>query len=368
MSEPLAVLACSGCGEPLAVGEADWIACPACGKREIVPEPYRALRDAEQATAADRAQVAHFYRKLGRSSRFTSWLVDGVDDGVAIRRLTSFYMASMIALVLSPIVLLIVIWWLVALEPRVNVYQVLDPALRGVVYGGAVFAALLVPALGFWRLGWVRGRRRVMLRRALAAGAPARAGGPATCRACGAPLSISPGAIAVGCLYCRAENLLVPRGDILASRETKVMTLDQVIAEEAFQRRKEKRGLTMALLVPVIAGMLVLLAMWLVAGHEYRWDESGSLRCQERTCTQWQNVRLERGRVAHVDLDGTAGGPPKIHLDGQAITPLPSEWSSVATASVDDHGRATLVAPWTGWFRVVVEVPGPADAMLRVDP
>lgn len=362
---PLAVLACEGCGEPLAIGDADWVLCPACGKREVVPEAYRALRDANVETSGARERITAFYRQLARGPRWDDWLLDrfGLERTVSI--FTAMVVVYGVALLASPILVVWAAWQLFAESPRVNFYQVLGPAERGLVYGVVVFVALLVPAIAWWLTGWNRQRRRELLAAALAAGRPKREGGPALCRACGAPLSVATGACAATCLYCRTENLIVPSGRVLASAEKRALTLDEVIEEEAWQRRKVRRGLVAAMLLPTLAGLVMLLGMWLFAGEEYAWASGGALRCANPVCTEWQQVRLHRDQPIEIVLAGTASGPPKVHLEGQRITLFPEEWISVADAKADDAGRARLVAPWDGWFRIVVEVPGPADASFR---
>ncbi|MGE5182664.1 MAG: hypothetical protein ACM31C_11405 [Acidobacteriota bacterium] len=365
----LAILACEGCGEPLPIGDADWVLCPACGKRAIVPESYRELRDADRATSAARAQVETFYRQLARRPRIRSWLLRRMGNDRGMQLLVAAYVGYLIALVLAPLAIAWACWWLVAVAPRSNAYQVLAPMQRVAVYALIVYAALVVPALGFWGLGGTRWRRRRQLAAALAAGRPAREGGPATCRACGAPLSVAPGSCAAACLYCHAENLIVAHGALIASTDHKLLKLDDVIAEEQFLRRKARRGLAAALLYPALASLLVMIGVGVFAGEDYTLAEysGGSLRCSQGTCTEWELLRLDRGHEVRVDLSGTASGPPAVRLEGQAITPFPRSWTTVATAHADDHGIAVLAAPWDGWFRVVVEVPGPADASFRTN-
>jgi hypothetical protein len=147
---------------------------------------------------------------------------------------------------------------------------------------------------------------------------------------------------------------------MLASAEHKAITLDYIVAEEAWQRRKVRGGLVMALFIPALASLVLMLAMWLVAGEEYSFDQGGNLQCRQRVCSEWLEQRLSRGQTLTVKLSGTASGPPKLHLDGKPITPFPRSWVSVADAKIDD-------APWDGWFRVVVEVPGPANARFEVE-
>jgi hypothetical protein len=51
-------------------------------------------------------------------------------------------------------------------------------------------------------------RVKMSLQGALVAGEPEHAGGPSTCRSCGAPLSLQPGKICVPCYYCSTQNLV----------------------------------------------------------------------------------------------------------------------------------------------------------------
>jgi hypothetical protein len=178
---------------------------------------------------------------------------------------------------------------------------------------------------------------------------------------------VAPGVSGASCLYCRAENLIVPQSQLVAVVARKAVSLEYVIAEEARQRRKVRAGFAGAVGIAALAGMVMLLVMWFVLGATPSGGE-GSLHCSHAVCSEWRSQRLERGEKLAVELKGTAAGPPKLRLEGQEITPFPRSWVTVDQAKIDDDGLATLVAPWDGAFRVVVEVPGPADAELFIPP
>src|SRR5438270_920631 len=108
----LAVLTCDGCGELLAIGEADWLACPGCGKRVVVPEPYRDLRDVDRDAAVTRGQIEAFYRRLATRSRLVPWLVRRAGKERALAWLVAFYMACAVALFVVPIVIVFTTWWI----------------------------------------------------------------------------------------------------------------------------------------------------------------------------------------------------------------------------------------------------------------
>ena len=57
MGRTLAVLGCSGCGAPLALGTDDSAVCSACGRSTPIPAEHRALRDAAGFDAQARAEA-----------------------------------------------------------------------------------------------------------------------------------------------------------------------------------------------------------------------------------------------------------------------------------------------------------------------
>ncbi len=77
---------------------------------------------------------------------------------------------------------------------------------RALQFPPAIALAAVGAALGVY--GRRRARSRQRLQAALAAKPPERKGGPATCRSCGAPLTVESGALGVRCIYCGSDNLV----------------------------------------------------------------------------------------------------------------------------------------------------------------
>lgn len=200
----LAVLRCSACGVPLVLREGDAATCSQCGRQSEIPAEHRALRDATRwdDAARDAAERAlHGFdappglllRALAFAARVPFWVIF-MALGAPL-----FFMA------------LGLVWPLA---------QRIAGAL-GWPTGDQVSSALVVALMGlvFWALAIVPsflvtygGRRvsaRALLMAALAAKRPEHPGGPSSCRSCGAPLELRPGAHVARCTYCRTESVLV---------------------------------------------------------------------------------------------------------------------------------------------------------------
>ena len=91
----------------------------------------------------------------------------------------------------------------------------------------------------------------------LAAKPPEEAGGTSSCRRCGAPLDVNPGALATRCAYCGADNLLTVPHAYAKKKKDEASELDVEVraAVETYQRTKRDDRQTMWLLLG--AGTLV---------------------------------------------------------------------------------------------------------------
>lgn len=217
-----------------------------------IPGAYRALRDAERLEAASRTEAQGLYRRLGRA-RY--WYL-----------LRIFVVFNFWTFLFVGFPLLLVVG--VAAAQRLS--RELTPLLRaqlsdtlgdGVVWG--LMGAFVLVTGGLALVLGVYARRRIVSRRrlqaALAAKPPARPGGPAGCRQCGAPLDVGPGALGVRCPYCRADNLVaLPRAWVAPLAGAR--TLGAAIEDAACQERDERTRIRASLRCNFIA----LAVVWLV--------------------------------------------------------------------------------------------------------
>lgn len=231
----LAVLHCGSCGMPVALGDADDATCGACGTRTPIPAEHRALRDAARWDAQARRDAEATLRTLDRP------------PGPLLRALAFVSRIPFFAV----FVVFGVPLFFVALGFAFPLASAIAGAL-GWPGGDDMPSALLVSVMGFIFYAMaivptvllVVGGRRVtahsLLVAALAARPPARPGGPASCRACGGPLTVAADAVVARCDYCRAENAVhVPAAHLKAARGT-AAKIETTIAAAAEQDRRER--------------------------------------------------------------------------------------------------------------------------------
>lgn len=269
MGRTLAVLGCSGCGAPLALGTDDSAVCSACGRSTPIPAEHRALRDAAgfdaQARAEAEAALHSFDRPPGLFMRAVAaiaglpfaavWILFGVplffvDLGLAVG------LARWISRLLG--------WPSGGID---DMSIVLVTACMGAVLWGMTIVPAFLAAYG--------GRRvtaRALLVAALAARPPARPGGPASCRGCGAPLTVAAQAVVVRCVYCGAENAVqVAARQLKAARATTAKVASTM--REAAQTDRHERQRTRAAIVRRLRRVTVKTAigfgLWALAMYDF---------------------------------------------------------------------------------------------------
>jgi hypothetical protein len=87
-----------------------------------------------------------------------------------------------------------------------------------------------------------RATGRARLLASLRARPPEIAGGPSSCRLCGAPLAVATDAIVATCTYCHAENAVVVATPLVEATRRAVGTLGKTIASVAARDRAERRA------------------------------------------------------------------------------------------------------------------------------
>jgi uncharacterized Zn finger protein (UPF0148 family) len=236
MGAKVDILRCKECGAPVALGDGDHVKCPFCAADVAIPAEQRDLRDAVRADAAARTRAAELYAEVGTPPSLFLRVFTVVTPltltlvGVPVLAVGSLVLYQTTASALGRALFHVEI---------LDVYSETTGFLASMALGFAVALLLLV-------LGAYGHRRGVSLREVqagLAMRPPEREGGPATCRVCGAPLTIPNDADGVMCDYCRADNLVrVPEGWIAKARSgTKKLASAIEEATDAF--RAEVEGL-----------------------------------------------------------------------------------------------------------------------------
>ena len=220
-----------------------------------MPEAYARMRQAEVERDVGRVEAHELYGKLGDPPGFLAQAWGAVSAGciwLFLWPLAFVVDALLIAKGLE----------IVSRHIGATLFDVWSNTQIFTGVGVAMYVTLGVPTV----VG-IYGRRRTKgkqnLQAALAALPPDRAGGPARCRSCAAPLDVPDGATGLACLYCGADNLLrMPEAWVskLRSSASKLAsTIEDVAKQDREMRAKDRRSLAwqlgwLAIFVPVLAG------------------------------------------------------------------------------------------------------------------
>lgn len=274
------------------MGDGDFVTCPACGKNTAVPESYKMMRDAHRLSASDAAQLDALCKDISRPpatwERVFVWvgygvgiltclvlaigaLVGAIGGAIAGDKLgagdTVTKIAAGIGIVICGIVSVPFVGeWLIA-----SLLTNADAASEAVAtaqmnwasdltVAGILYFFGIVPIALAWRTSQNISSLEA-LQSQLSAAPAATPGGTSSCRRCGAPLEVRPGALATRCNYCGADNLLsVPDAYAKKKKEDATAIDDQVQAAVlAHDRTKRADRSTMWLLLatgPLLAPVL----------------------------------------------------------------------------------------------------------------
>jgi LSD1 subclass zinc finger protein len=354
----LEILRCPHCSGAVPLGDGDTVPCPFCSTVVTVPPAHRALRDAERRDAATRTDAARMYQKLAAPPNpfFKLLGLKGVSLGLVL---------------LSPLILfgtMLVAFHLLAwLEHALHqsFEDLHSTKWYDVLFAATVTVVLAVVALA-GSLGRRRARGRMILGDALAARPPERPGGPALCRACGAPLDVPAGALGVRCAYCRADNLIF--GDRRGADDDQ-RKLRRALAFADRERRSDRNRVVLSVILRLALVSVALFAIWIepmrAAGslHERTaWDDAiDQPQAHDLEVGATCEGRVHRFALRYRErLHGArpaGGGPLTVaisshqhtgHLttDGEPVRELAPPWPP-------DHAY-DFAAPHSGWFYVCV--------------
>lgn len=261
------VLGCSSCGAPVPFGDGDTLVCAYCDARVAVPEEHRELRAAERQYNLHRADAHELLRKLGTSP---SWLVRFLTNAngvtvVWLVTLGTLVSGMLCAATFALIARLSLVWFRVHIDDVV-LYRY-DPNALFVIGQLAFLLASLGSLVVLGAFARRRGAGLRELQAGLSAHPPSRAGGPAECRGCGAPLLAQPEDTAVTCPYCRADNLLhIPESWIGAAR-ARARKLAGAVEEAARAFQDEERSVRRSLVARLgIVAVISSTCLFLLVG------------------------------------------------------------------------------------------------------
>jgi phage FluMu protein Com len=199
--DTLEVLRCTQCDAPLALADSDTIKCPACGTVNDVPAAYRELHAARIADAAGRERGERVLRSLDRPPSMVVKVLARVFD----QNMFAFMVLFGVPMGLASVLFALRADDWIATHFHYPSGDDVPFTYTVVIIFTLLFAFAFVPrALGVYANRRVVDRRRLLA--AMAAHPPKVAGAAASCRMCGAPLTVEPDKILAICAYCHAQN------------------------------------------------------------------------------------------------------------------------------------------------------------------
>ncbi|MGE5181126.1 MAG: hypothetical protein ACM31C_03645 [Acidobacteriota bacterium] len=427
MTPQLEILRCSSCSAPVALADAATVRCTSCGADVVVPQSHRDAFAKMRRDSEARGEANALYARLGEPPRLLRVIGVVFDPSGATKRLTGsrhvllrgvgwYYkwvlmlLAPWVFLAVAAVAILLVVR-LIGAYHHANVIETLSASTRDwIELPVPIAAALAGTGLG------VYGRRKAIsrhrLQAALAARPPSHDGGPSSCRACGAPLSVAGDALGVRCVYCGADNLVaLPREWLAQLGATTAAVSDEITVAGAELARQQKRLRRSAWLhVGAVAGALaIFMGISLAAGTddpvldhvEPSWpsfvgdprplvrrdvtvhppahaggrpwrtlsDDVATIRfdrcpvsvavpaadCDGGTCTLRLYAALRHGETAALTVD------PPAHVRVEDHTGFP--WPRSPDARFGDvvadvtAGKLTFEVEWSSWHELAVIVP-----------
>ncbi len=321
VDQRLSVLTCRGCDAPIALARDARVRCPFCGAEVEIPETYRAALDVTEREVAADALTHQAFATLGTPPSALLRALAAITGGAGRVVLTT---------ILTFVLVVHAFNWAIAHGSawlHVNLYDFLSHAEQElVVFGGSFVALGAIFALA------VFGRRRALdlggLQRALAAHPPAREGGPARCRDCGAPLTVPRDALGVRCAYCQCDNLVALPDGWLARAKGEVRRVAHEAKSLLGRHRFETRRLRLRLALRL--GVLALLAALVLTSTVRRIFAGGGA----------------------FDLRAALAATPRLLFDAQAhAVSLPPPGPAAPDVLIDQcAGKHPVAHDQAGWF------------------
>jgi uncharacterized Zn finger protein (UPF0148 family) len=241
---PLEVLRCTQCNAPIPFADDETTTCPFCRTENKVPPAYREMRAAKSLDTSARHEADRVLRKLDRPA----WMVTKVLARVLDLPFLAFWFLYGIPVGLYSVIkgMKISGWighhWMGVPQGKDEPYWLFIACIFGLL-----FVILFIPRV----LGVMANRRitdRVRLLAALAAKPPRTAGGPASCRSCGAPLFVETDALIARCAYCGTDNAVQLRTKVASAALKGASHLAATVMEAAKTDRANRRRTRVLLL------------------------------------------------------------------------------------------------------------------------
>ncbi len=288
-------LLCPSCGAPQPAVDADSVVCSACGTTVSVPAEQKLLRDAHRMSAADAAQLDERSAQISRPPAAWERVAIVVGYGIGITTVVILAIGALVgaiggaiagdkmgdtmtkilaglgAIVCGFVSVPFAGEWVIAFLGHFD-FDAASTVVMGarthlsadLTVAAVLYFLGIAPIALAWRTSQkISGLEDLQAR--LSAKPPATAGGTSSCRRCGAPLDVKPGALATRCGYCGADNLLTVPHAYAKKKKDEASELDVQVraAVDTFQRTKRDDRQTMWLL---LAGGTLVAPLLCVSG------------------------------------------------------------------------------------------------------
>ncbi len=350
------ILRCPSCSGAVPLGDGETVRCPFCGTEVPLPEPHRALRDAERAERATRKDAEAYYAALAKPPNVIVRAFGRPGVGLALVILTPFIFIG--SLLLS--VPLLDVFERIRHESFLDVH----PDKWIAVYQ-CLFASILLAVFGL--IGGFARRTavgRVLLRAALIAKPPERPGGPALCRSCNAPLFVPTGAEAVRCTYCRSDNIIAISAADIAAQAVAQRGVQEALAEARRSGRDDLKHVRWSMFWRLLLLSTLFVFMWVpmirangsihdpTPWDDWRTDITPRYYSSVADCTNnFHRVAMRRGETFHATRMNDERAPLEVdveaHIPGSGI----EYWQPLGPTLRWPPGVPfDFVAPHTGWM------------------
>lgn len=267
--------------------------------KTTVPEAYKMMRDAHRMSATDAADLDALCKDISRPpatwERVAVWVGYGVGivtlvilavgaivgaiggaivgdklgGGDTVTKITAGIGVLICGVISVPYVGESIIAWLM-LDPDAAAQAVATTQMNvtsDLVIAGVLYFLGVVPIALAWRTSQKISSLEE-LQAKLSAQPAATPGGASSCRRCGAPLDVHPGALATRCIYCGADNLLsVPQAYAAKKKEDATAVDVQVqaaIAANEATKQSDRRTMWLLLAAGPLLAPVLCAAGWVM--------------------------------------------------------------------------------------------------------
>lgn len=380
---------------PLAAGSQ--VACPQCASPVDIPEAHQNLRQTREKRQASRVHLEELYQRLGRppstlmqaaAGLAALWMLllalifcAGVLFGLIVcigqfihtldtdNLLVAGLSAVTIGLFMIP-VMWTYFWHATAPALGVDVADFLLGGLGHLLLGALLYGMVVVPTVLFTLADQFTTLRQ-QIRAMLAAKPPGSEGGTAICRQCGAGLEVAAGQQGVVCAYCDADNLVNVPAELLKAVQVEAKDFKASVEEaDAFERNTRRDNRRWA--GRSLRNWLLLLPILWAMGYATEALVDGSERPPRYAYSQ----QLPHGPIEvkgkWSQFVALRRGEELVYQKGPQDTRMQLQRRQVSKWHAPEWKWESLGqdwrAPYTGWYRILLEGQGSGQLVIERKP